>query len=408
MLNTSIDSKCFHITIGTHPSKGINLEQDVRLIKAGLLYADKIKLYSLTASMIQMFLRMRDIYPNQQLMFIQKVIPYMTSRKEAKNILEFLKRYRKNLRNKHPTKNELIIRTQLKTLLEEQWCNLIKIINDKTKNAGNDSVTSALQSGLLELHIFDGTNNDEMILDFMTDCVALASQSHLISQRKSDMSKRDGNMIREFVDEVSSTVSNGFTYPLFDDPTRELIKTNIEEKKISVSESSILRGKHSGLARHLLNRLPLFEQASVDEILDIRRELDKPLIRFRSAMMRFSEEIKSAYWDDDFTSDAENVFYRDVKPAILEIEELVKTNKYITSLLRKSIDKPLILPSGSAFAMIMSQMSSLPAEYAYSLGIGSSLAAIVYDAYKEWKQKRQSIEQNQIFFYYQVQNKLSK
>ncbi len=407
-LESSTGGRCFHITIGTHPSKEVSLEQELRLVKAGLLYADRVKLYSLTASMMRMVLRLGDIAPKQQLEFLQKVIPYITSKKDAKELLAFLRRYKKSLRNKHPSRDELALRAQLQKLVAEQWSNVRKTAIEMEKKAGVDSMDRAVQSGLLELHTFEGTDNDEMVLEFMTDCIAGASQSPLLTHRVSEMSKRNDNMIREFVEGVSRAVSDGSTYPLFDDLTRELVKASIDEEQIAVSESAVHRGRHSGLAGHLLERLPLFDQASVDEILDIRRELDKPLTRFRGAMIKFSEEIKSAYWDEDFSSDAEKVFYRDVKPAILDIEEAVKSNNYLAALLRKFVDKPVVVPAGSVFSVLMSQLSSLPDEVALSLGIGISSAAIVFDAYKDWKQKKQAIEQNHLFFYYQAQKRLSK
>jgi hypothetical protein len=103
------------------------------------------------------------------------------------------------------------------------------------------------------------------------------------------------------------------------------------------------------LAGHLLARLPSFEQASIDEIIDIRTELDNPLTRFRGAVIKFSDQIRSASWDQDFTSDAETVFHKEVKPSVLEIEEAIKSNRYLDSLLRKFVDKPLVLPLHSLY-----------------------------------------------------------
>ena len=66
----------------------------------------------------------------------------------------------------------------------------------------------------------------------------------------------------------------------------------------------------------LLRRLPLFEDAPVDEILSIRRELDGSLIRFRDAVARFSDGMRAAGWDPEFVDDAEDVFVREVEPAV--------------------------------------------------------------------------------------------
>ena len=37
--------RLLHITIGTHPAKDLDLSQEIRLAKAALLYADRVRLY---------------------------------------------------------------------------------------------------------------------------------------------------------------------------------------------------------------------------------------------------------------------------------------------------------------------------------------------------------------------------
>ncbi len=66
--------------------------------------------------------------------------------------------------------------------------------------------------------------------------------------------------------------------------------------------------------------------------LDIRQELERPLTRFRSAMIKFSSEIKSASWDLDFVSDADQVFRREVAPTILDIEEEISSSTIVLAI----------------------------------------------------------------------------
>ena len=133
------------------------------------------------------------------------------------------------------------------------------------------------------------------------------------------------------------------------------------------------------------------------------------MTRFRGAIIQFSEDIKSASWDKSFRSDAEQVFYKNVGPATLDIEEAVKSNAELRVFLRTLVRDPAAFLSESAFAVVMTQLNTLPAELALSLGIGTSIAAaavIVYRAYDEWAQTQQSIEQNQLYFYYQAGKRL--
>jgi hypothetical protein len=79
---------------------------------------------------------------------------------------------------------------------------------------------------------------------------------------------------KEFYEEVtaelfgvlSGSVSDGSTYPLFDDQAGALVRLGVDAGVIRVSESGATKGREAGLASDLLRRLPLFEDAPVDEM----------------------------------------------------------------------------------------------------------------------------------------------
>ena len=406
---SSIGRRELHISIGTSPTGEIDLRQELRLVKAALLYADRVRLYSLTASMMQMVSRLGDLNTSQQLELFEMVVPYLASRGDAEELIQRFRQYRRVLRQRTTRSyKDRQLKIGFQRILAQYSNDIKDEVVELAKDAKADSLDLAVESGLLQLHAFEGTEDDKVVLQFVADCVARASGSPLAALEAHEMSERDDKLIKEFVERVCGATLDGTTYPLFDGGTGELIRALVHEKGIDVPESGVTRGKHSGLAGHLLQRLPLFDEASVDEILDIRQELDKPLTRFRGAIIQFCENIRSAQWDRDFPSDAEEVFYRDVGPAILDIEEAVKSNKLLSSILRKFVDEPVALLPGSIFSIVLSQFSSMPDEIALSLGIAISSAAIVYDAYDEWKEKQREIEKNQLYFYHQAQKKLSR
>jgi hypothetical protein len=399
--------KPLHFTIGTFPSRELTLKQELRLAKAALLYADRVKLYSLQASMVTMASEVGHISSEYQLKLIEKVAPYLTSHEQFTELSEGLQLYREIIGRKHLGHKELILRHRLEGLLQDQWEKVREVGQNIADVAGASSLSDSIDLGLLELHTFKRSDSHEDVAEFIADCVTIASKSPIQHAHRTEISKRDEDMIGEFVEGVCDAVLNGLTHPLFDEQTSLLVKEQFQDNRTDVSESAVGRGKHAGLAGHLLARLPSFEQASIDEIIDIRTELDNPLTRFRGAVIKFSDQIRSASWDQDFTSDAETVFHKEVKPSVLEIEEAIKSNRYLDSLLRKFVDKPLVLPAGSAIALTLSKTSSLPDEIGLSLGVGVSGMTIVYDAYKEWKEKKQAIERNSMYFYYQAGKRIT-
>jgi hypothetical protein len=368
-----------HFTVGTSPTSELNLHEDLQVLKAALLYADKVKLCSLKTTMLLMVLAMRDLNRKQQIDLLLSLVPVLSKTPEdAETQVAAMQMLKHVLAKKRPNKQELLLRAKFQPMLARSWNELRSQVNEMLLLVGMDRLLGVIESGLLELHVFGQSgawDND--------------------------------TIIKEYVAVLQQTISDGSTYPLFDAEAGDLIRVGLKEGKFEVSEAGIARGKHSGLAASLLERLPLFEDASVDEVLDIRHELEPYLVRFRSAIIKFSEDIKTASWDADFAFEADQVFRRDVEPAILEIEEAVRSNSYMATLARRFADKPLVVPSGSALAMLMSQLSAVPQVVTQALGVGATAGLVAYDAYKEWQKQKQSTERNQLYFYYKAGQLLS-
>lgn len=77
----------------------------------------------------------------------------------------------------------------------------------------------------------------------------------------------------------------------------------------------------SAIASHLLGRLEAFPLAPIDEILDLRSRLEGPRARFVSAIAAAVEELPEIEATDALTRAAEQLFRRDVAPALAELDE---------------------------------------------------------------------------------------
>ena len=196
-------------------------------------------------------------------------------------------------------------------------------------------------------------------------------------------------------------MTDSTTHPLFDDGTGSIVKLGIEVGLISPTATRVAQAKQTQLAANVLNRLPLFDDASMNEILDVRRELEGHLVRFRSAIMKYADMIKIASWDSEFSAEAEEVFHREIEAAVLDIEGAVRTNPSLLELAtRKLVGAPAL--STSVFSFIVAQLTSLTTitNLAMAASVGASTA--VYDAFKESQKAQRAVEQNQLYFYYRA------
>jgi hypothetical protein len=329
----------------------------------------------MASSYVIRILALASLDIKQQLEFWRSLYPSLIKDKGQLATLDRkFSRYREIGRKKKPTIQDLRWRDQFKTDFAASWPRIRDTFTKIALDAGAEGIVRAYQSGIIDLYTFAAVDTPDMV--------------------------------KEYVEVVSSIIDDGSTYPLLDDQTGSLVRAGINEGLMKVSEVSVARGKHIGLVGRLLQELPLFDLASVDEILDIRRELDRPLVHFRSGMIRFSENVKAASWDEDFSAEVRTVYVRDVEPGVREIEEAVKSNSYLRSLARKLIDTPQNILGGSVLGLVVSPLSNLPFIVSGALGAGLGAAIAAYDAHEEVQEKQAKLEQNQLFFYYKAGEQL--
>ncbi len=375
-MNMEHGADLFHITIGAAPSgQDASLDHDMRLVKAALLYAGKAKLCSFSAVLSLSHLALGQLDREQQIDFLEQIAPVIIRNElESRKLVAGLRQYR-HLRGKsNLSLLERMLMRQVEGQFDAQWKLMSGAAHGQAVSLGVTPLLKAIDAGLLEIHAFQSPDDTE-------------------------------GMVKEFFELLGDALSSASTFPLFDAASGGLVRSGIQEGVLTVSEVGIARGRHTALAADLLQRLPLFDAAGVDEILDIRRELDRPLVRFRSAMIQFSEKIKSAAWDEDFEKEAQLVFYRDVEPAVLAIEEAVRANRLLASMARLG-DKPLELAKNSALGLVLSEADFLGDVAAKCVGVGVAAAGLAYDVVRDWKQKRHVAEEKDLFFYYQAGKRL--
>lgn len=165
----------------------------------------------------------------------------------------------------------------------------------------------------------------------------------------------------------------------------------------------------SGLARKFMIELPAFDLASMDEIIDLRRELDRYLVRFQSAILTYSDEISVLPWDRDFDLNCEQVFIKHVEPAILELKEQVGDNKIYKNLFGSLLsDDKLKSLIGSVVISSATYMSTNGTDSIINpkiLAAGAfGLSELTKAGYKT-SEKNKQIKRNNLYFYYKTSGK---
>lgn len=130
-------------------------------------------------------------------------------------------------------------------------------------------------------------------------------------------------------------MQNNKAYPLFDKTSNNVISSFAKTKLLDFGNINQEVLIHAGLATNILMTLPTLESASVDEILDFKKEMQGPLVNFRKAIYIFSESVEAKPWDQDFQYDCLKIYSKEVAPKVEELNELSSETSVLKNMGRK-------------------------------------------------------------------------
>jgi hypothetical protein len=374
-----------HFTIGSISGSAagtthFDLSHEIALLKSALLYADDVELFSVGASVYTTF---NEIQAKNDIEIAKLLVQYPGSLEDYK--VELLSQFahsrvlRRSLKKSKPQ-----VYAELKKVLKEGKTSMMQLANESMTAYNAQGLNEALSSKRLTLHRFQHTTVDGVL--------SAANQGNAYNLRAAV-----DDLVKEYSDKTLQTLSSK-TYPVFDPEISNVIAQLVHENLVLPTPTAVARGKHGGLASDLLMRLPSFESAPMDTVLDIRRELDSSLRNFRKAVASYSQDIATESWTPEFRSEAERIFEERVKDSVDEIEEEARSNNSIRALLKRASATTAV----GTFQAFVANPESLPVIAALLWGLGS-----VPTAEARRRMKDAEIRKNQLYFYYGAQQALA-
>lgn len=301
-------------TIGT-VSKFQEYEEEIKLIKASLLYADDIELIGITEYIVYMYLS-NVLDGNKEIdALLQGIIDFLRSvqfpnKEETLQKLETaqlqLKLFKPKLKNKrHRSHDELLAQIRFNQLKSD--------LKPEFENALHQFVDGTYSQELQKLI----DNNIVSVFDYQMQCI--------------DINELLGSYLGSMMKAIYAT----HTYPLFDEKSTGFISSIAKTKIIDINNLNPAVIRHAGIATNILMTLPTFENARIDELLDFKKQNVKYLKKFRNAIYDFSEKISSLPWNDDFQYDCIKLYHTEVVPQVEEINEVLTETSILKSFGKK-------------------------------------------------------------------------
>ena len=296
-------------------SSSLEFEEDIKLIKSSLLYADEIELIGMLEYAVFKYLPDRIHSVKDIDTLADSFAPLLRSIKveggdEIVSQLEELKSqiapYKAYLsKKKHRSKQEILAQMKMDKAIEQCKGMLIDGMSQLTESTSAKEINKLIDREIIS--VFDYKQED-----FNIDALAGGYFGNLLG-----------------------TMQNHTAYPLFDKTSNDVISSFAKTKILdlgSVNQEVLI---HAGLATNILMTLPTLDGASVDEILDFKKEMQGPLSNFRKAIYGFAESVESKPWDQDFQYDCLKIYYAEVVPRVEELNELSTETSVLKNMGRK-------------------------------------------------------------------------
>lgn len=365
-----------HITITAAPQgdfTGLMVNENP-LLKVGLLYADKVKLSSFSSALLKDFSRMYVYNDQEKIQFIKESLQYVV--KDQEELMKINSRCDYTLyllgRKKLTPKQKVEIK-QLQKGLNIHWSNLKGVLEKLVVSSGMENLLPFVLEGVLELEEFAPKDNS---LD---------------------------SLMEDWLNKIDTTLENPKTYPLFDKTINSLVghaQKVVQSMGVNTSNHIRERTSHVGFVSDVYKRLPSFEEAGFDELLDIRKELQKPLNKFRAAMLDYSKDMDSVPWEEEFEYEAQKLYLENIVPAVDEVEEAFKGNKAISKIAYGALDKAPLGALGFGITSVgdLTELAKIMCTVPVAKG--------AIDGYKQWKEENNRVRNMKMYYYNAVNKRL--
>lgn len=303
-------------TIGT-VSSNLEFEETMRLIKSSLLYADEIELIGMIEYAVFSYIP-SHIYNTKEIGELLKGISLLLRSAEVEGGTEMLSQIDSLStqldvlspilkKKKYRTTQEILAQMKMEKAFKESKESLLEGLETVLNTPGSKAIKKLLDQKTIAVHDYGSVqlSIDEMVGGYFANLL--------------------------------NTMRGHMSFPLFDKVSEGVIRSVVATPFLDFGNANPEVLRHAGVASNIIMTLPTLDGASIDEILDFKKENERPLIDFRQAIFKFSETISSLPWDDDFQFECYKLYSTEVAPKVAELNTLSSDVSVVRNLGKKAI-----------------------------------------------------------------------
>jgi hypothetical protein len=381
-----------------------DLRSAADLIKPAILYADDVTVYSPAASMLSAIRDMSRVQdPREQIALtitLAREVPQLRDQIGVPDdvldqMLTFLTVDRRLVNRFARMEGADDQVTGFYRTLDEfgaMWGDRMPEAVASAKAAlGADELFVALEGGAVKVADLFGGSATPVIADALRLATGTRSEEPL------------DELVGNFVGRLLELVIEPRIFPLFDAQSSGLIRA-FEGVANTGERSGMPRAAEVATGATLMGYLPHFSSMPMDEVIDLRRELAVPLRRFRRAVARLSRDFESRPIDATFDAEVEDVWRREVEPALVDIREALAEHGLLREVASIALGDPrrLMLEAGGVVAAAHGEVLSLSGLLTAGVAVGVPSLDVLGRALRGRSQGQRNAKSNAFYFLHRV------
>lgn len=323
------------LVVATSPdtaSGALSVAEDVRLTRAGLLYADKVELWSPAASLLAtMAAGVRDdpLTMLDGLMALnddQLAGMGMDDPAKARSVLDTMRQFQglSRLQRRAAPADIQAVFTQASLILSGLSAtgnSVIETLDAQWVAAGGAELSEASDAGLLDV-------------------------------RRPDWATAD-RQIEAYVEQLATLIEDPRRHMLFDEPTAQLVSHLRDEGRVAAAPRALLNAQEAGAGTRFIEYLQAFPEAPMSSVISARESLADELFRYRRAVSSLSVKLSAGATDADFDAELEHLWRSDVQPALVDLRAAVRGSRVAKDAVLALGQDKAVLSTGAVGGSVM-------------------------------------------------------
>lgn len=360
------------------------LDRDLSLIRAGLLYADRVELLSPSALMLSGVASISDPTALIALMnqFDAPTLARLGLKGDPANFQAVLLQLQATMRLSREQRRSLT--AAQRSALDEVHARLEQAVSQPTTRAKLESMLE--EAGAPELV----EAVDAGVLRVRTDIGAADPEA----------------MFASYLEALRAALVSPTTNLLVDDQVASVARALIESGQVSPNQLAVARASRARSGAGLISHLPAFLGADVTSVLSARAELEAPLGRYRSAVSELTERMKLGPFDEGHGDEIADFWRDEVRPTVDSLRADLSVSRLTRDAALNVASDTKALFSGGAVFFGLDWVAEAPTMAAAAAGTVATTVKVAVDAYKGRQQRREDAKSHGMFYLLELDRRL--